>query len=203
MPRRVYTQILHTTNVVQIYINGVDTKIIKTLTRSLGTIDECFTNIAVCEHARGTDIVPIFTSERVDAENKKYNTFKKRSASNTPGHDNFYTYVRYGYVHRKTVYNLHLLLQAFLAAFGQPLVLSNSHNDWVSKFYDPKQSEELFFKKKNRGSAQWFQRGLKKIDIVTQWRIGKLPTVATRRRDMISSKDVVNVLRLLVHNKRA
>lgn len=30
--------------------------------------------------------------------------------------------------------------------------------------------------KQKRGSAQSFQRGLKKIDIVTQWRIGKLPT---------------------------
>jgi len=42
---------------------------------------------------------------------------------------------------RKPVYNLHLLLQAFLAAFGQPLVLANSHDGSVSKLNDPKQSE--------------------------------------------------------------
>jgi len=76
MPPGVYTQVLHTTqhrfNLNQ--LSGY--KYYQTLTRSLCTIDECFTNIAVCEHARGTDIVPIFTSERVDTENKKYNTFK-------------------------------------------------------------------------------------------------------------------------------
>ena len=65
-------------NVVVIKIK-VYTKMFKTLTGSLCTIDECFTNIAVCKHARGTNIVPILTRERVDAENTKYNILKKRS----------------------------------------------------------------------------------------------------------------------------
>lgn len=54
----------------------IDTRMIKTLTCSLCTIDECFANIAVCEHAWGTDIVPILTGERVDAENMKNNRLK-------------------------------------------------------------------------------------------------------------------------------
>lgn len=42
------------------------------LTCSLSTIDKCFANITVCEHAWGANVVPIFTCERIDAkqENK-------------------------------------------------------------------------------------------------------------------------------------
>jgi len=116
----------------------------KTLTRSLCTIDKCFADIAVCEHARGTDIVPILTRERVDAENNKYNAKIKKTIGvrNIPGLDNLYIRM-YAIVTliRKTVYNLHLLLQAFLATFGQPLVLANSHDGSVSKLNDPKQAE--------------------------------------------------------------
>lgn len=39
-----------------------------TLTCSLGTIDEGFTNIAVCEHTWSTDIVPILTCEWINTK---------------------------------------------------------------------------------------------------------------------------------------
>lgn len=103
MPPRVYLKILHITR----RYNKINSrkKIIKTLTCSLCTIDECFTNIAVCEHARGTDIVPIFTCERVDAKKKKHNTL------NTQSHTFWDMDIKapmYGYVNRKSLY-LHLL----------------------------------------------------------------------------------------------
>lgn len=51
-------------------IHNMNTIRILTLTCALSTIDECFTNITVSEHAWGTNVVPILTGERVNTKHE-------------------------------------------------------------------------------------------------------------------------------------